>query len=48
LAWSTSDLLGVSKEVIELKLQVNLHVKPRKQKLHKMLEEKIEAAKAEV
>jgi hypothetical protein len=26
-AWSTSDLVGVSKEVIEHKLQVNLHVK---------------------
>jgi hypothetical protein len=47
-AWSTSDLVGVSREVIEHKLQVNTHVKPKKQKLHKMSEEKIEAAKAEV
>jgi hypothetical protein len=47
-AWSTSDLIGVSKEVIEHKLQVNPNVKPKKQKLHKMSEEKIEAAKAKV
>jgi hypothetical protein len=47
-AWFTSDLVGVSREVIKHKLQVNPHVKPKKQKLHKMSEEKIEAAKAEV
>jgi hypothetical protein len=47
-AWSTSNLVGVSKEVIEHKLQVNPLVKPKNQKLRKMLEEKIEAAKNEV
>jgi hypothetical protein len=47
-AWSTSDLVGVSREVIEHKLQVNPHVKLKKQKLRKMSEEKIDAAKAEV
>jgi hypothetical protein len=47
-AWSTSDLKGVSREEIEEKLQVNPNVKPMKQKLRKMLEEKIEAVKAEV
>jgi hypothetical protein len=47
-AWSTSDLVGVSWEVIEHKLQVNPHAKPKNQKLHKMSEEKIEAAKAYV
>jgi hypothetical protein len=47
-AWFTSDLVGVSKEVIEYKLQVNPHAMPKKQKLCKMSEEKIEAAKAEV
>jgi hypothetical protein len=46
--WSTSDLVGVSKEVIELKQHINLNVRPRKQKLHKMSEEKVEAMKAEV
>jgi hypothetical protein len=35
-AWSTSDLVGVSREVIEHKLQVNAHAKPKKQKLHKI------------
>jgi hypothetical protein len=29
-AWSTSDLVGVSREVIKHKLQVNLHAKPKK------------------
>jgi hypothetical protein len=38
--WSTSDLIGVSREVIEHKLQVNPNVKPRKKKLRKMLEKK--------
>jgi hypothetical protein len=47
-AWSTSDLVGVSREVIEYKLKINPHVKPKKQKLHKMSEEKIEAVKAKV
>jgi hypothetical protein len=47
-AWSTSDLVGVSREVIEHKLQVNPHAMPKKQKLRKMTEEKIETVKAEV
>jgi hypothetical protein len=46
--WSTSDLIGASREVIEHKLQVNPIEKPKKQKLHKMSEEKLEATKAEV
>jgi hypothetical protein len=28
--WSTSNLVGVCREVIEHKMQVNLHAKPRK------------------
>jgi hypothetical protein len=47
-SWSTFDLVGVSREVIEHKLQVNPHVKPMKQKLRKMSEEKVEAVKAEM
>jgi hypothetical protein len=47
-AWSTSDLIGVSRDITEHKLQVNATAKPRKQKLHKILEEKVEVAKAEV
>jgi hypothetical protein len=46
--WFTSDLVGVSREVIEYKLHVNPNVKPKKQKLHKMSEEKIEVVKADV
>jgi hypothetical protein len=46
--WSTSDIVGVSRVVSEHKLQVNLNTKPRKQKLHKMSDEKIEATKAKV
>jgi hypothetical protein len=47
-AWSTSDLVGVSRDVIENQLQVSPNARPKKQKLHKMAEEKVEAAKVEV
>jgi hypothetical protein len=47
-AWSTFDLIEASREVIEHKLQVNPNTKPKKQKLRKMSEKKIEAARAEV
>jgi hypothetical protein len=40
--------VGASREVIEHKLQVNPHTKPKKQKLHKISEEKVEATKAEL
>jgi hypothetical protein len=46
--WSTSNLIGVNRDVIEHRLQVNPNAKTRKQKLQKMYEEKVEAAKAEV
>jgi hypothetical protein len=46
--WSTSDLVRVNREIIEHKMQVNPNVKPKKQKLYKISEEKIEEAKAEV
>jgi hypothetical protein len=46
--WPTSNLVGVSKEVIEHRLQVSPSARPKKQKLCKMSEEKVEAAKAEV
>jgi hypothetical protein len=42
------DIVGVSRDIIEHRLQVNPNVKPRKQKLQKMSGEKVEAAKAEV
>jgi hypothetical protein len=47
-AWSTSDLIRVSREVIEHKLHVNRNAKSKKQKLRKMSEEEIEATKAEL
>jgi hypothetical protein len=47
-AWRISDLTGVSRDIIEHKLQVNHSAKPRKQRLHKMLDEKVAAAIAEV
>jgi hypothetical protein len=46
--WRTFDLLGVSRDIIEHKLQVSPSAKPRKQRLHKMSDEKLAAAKAEV
>jgi hypothetical protein len=47
-AWFTSNLIGVKNDVIEHKLQVSLSMKPKKQKLHNMSDEKVEAAQAEV
>jgi hypothetical protein len=47
-AWSATDLMGVSRDIIKHKLQVNPVAKPRKSKLWKMLEEKLSATKAEV
>jgi hypothetical protein len=47
-AWSTSDLVGVSRDVIEHRLQVSPNARPKKQKLRKMAEEKVKAAKVEV
>jgi hypothetical protein len=47
-AWSTSDIVGVNRDVIEDRLQVSTNVKPKKQKLRKMVVEKVQAAKVEV
>jgi hypothetical protein len=47
-AWSTSDLVGVSRDVIEHRLQVGPSARPKKQKLRKMSEEKVEAVKAKI
>jgi hypothetical protein len=44
----TSDLTGVSRNIIEHKLHVNPSAKPRKKKLHKMSDKNIVVAKAEV
>jgi hypothetical protein len=47
-AWSTSVLVGVKRDIIEHQLQVDPNVKLKKQKLHKMADEKIQVAKAGV
>jgi hypothetical protein len=46
--WHTSDLMGVSRDIIEHKLQMNPSAKSRKKKLHKKSDEKVVAAKAEL
>jgi hypothetical protein len=40
--------VGVNRDVIEDRLQVSTNVKPKKQKLRKMVVEKVQAAKVEV
>jgi len=39
---------GLSTEIIEHRLDINPNVKPKKQKLRKMADEKVAAVKAEV
>jgi hypothetical protein len=47
-AWSALDLVGVSRTIIEHSLSIDPSVRPKKQRLRKMSDEKTEAAKAEV
>jgi hypothetical protein len=47
-AWSTSNLIRVDNDVIEHKLQINPSAKPKKQKLRKMSDEKVEVVRAKV
>ena len=47
-AWSASDLRSVSRDIIEHRLDINPNIKPKKQKLRKMADEKVAAVKAEV
>ena len=47
-AWSSSDLRGVSREVMEHELRVDSKVKPRKQRLRTMSEDSKKAAQSEV
>jgi hypothetical protein len=47
-AWQTSDLIGVSRDIIEHKLQVNRSGRPKKQKLRKMSDEIVATTKVEV
>jgi hypothetical protein len=47
-AWSPLDLVGVSRTINEQSLGINPLVRPKKQRLRKMSDEKTKAAKAEV
>jgi hypothetical protein len=47
-AWQTSNLMGVSRDIIEHKLKVNPSARPGNQKLYKISDEKVAAVKAEV
>jgi hypothetical protein len=47
-AWSANDLCAVNRDVIEHSLNVDPTVRPRKQKLQKMSNDKVEGAKNEV
>jgi hypothetical protein len=47
-AWSAKDLTGVDRNFIEHKLNIDASVKPRRQKLKKMFDEKVVAVKSEV
>ena len=47
-AWSSSDLQGVSREVMEHELKVDPKVKPRKQHLRTMSEDRKKAAQSKV
>jgi hypothetical protein len=47
-AWSANDLCGVNRDVIEQSLNVDRAVRPRKQKLRKMSDDKAKEARNEV
>jgi hypothetical protein len=48
LAWTTNDLCGVNKDVIEHSLNVDPSFRPRKQRLQKISDDKAEGARNEV
>jgi hypothetical protein len=47
-AWSTNDLCGVNRSIIEHSLNVDPTIRPRKLKLQKMSKDKAEGARNEV
>jgi hypothetical protein len=47
-AWLANDLCGVNRDVIEHSLNVDLTIRPRKQKLRKMSDDKAEGAQNNV
>ena len=46
--WLASDLRGVSRDIIEHRQDIDPKIKPKKQRLRKMSDEKVTAVKAEV
>jgi hypothetical protein len=47
-AWTANDLCGVNRDVIEHSLNVDPAIRPRKQKLRKISDDKVEGARNEV
>jgi len=47
-AWSSNDLGGVSRNIIEHKLDIDPKVRQKKQKLRKLAKDRVQAAKAKV
>jgi hypothetical protein len=47
-AWSSNDLGGVDRDIIEHKLDIDPKTRPKKQKLRKLAKDRVQAAKAEV
>jgi hypothetical protein len=47
-AWTTNDLCGVNRDIIEHSLNVDSSFRPRKQRLQKMSDDKAEGARNEV
>ena len=47
-AWSASDLRGVSRDIVEHRLDISPSVKPKKQTPRKMSDEKAATVKVEV
>jgi hypothetical protein len=47
-AWSASDLRGVNRDIIEHRLDIDPSIKPKKQKLWKMSDDKVTVVKLEV
>ena len=48
ITWSANDLCGVNRDVIEHSLNVDPTIRPRKQKIRKMSDDKAEGARNEV
>jgi hypothetical protein len=47
-AWSANDICGINRDVIEHSLNVDPAIRPRKQKLRKMSDDKAEGARNKV